>query len=160
MAVQELKRNYLAADPDALAGAGGNTVNVSAAVALKIGDAVHVHTVAGQVTKTAVTANGAKFAGVVVGGGSTFGGGYALYGTTEVGLALVAAAQSVVLQVDGIANVVADGVIAAGDAVVLSATVAGRVITVGATPAGQLIGIALKAAAAAGDIIQILIARR
>src|SRR6266542_3139210 len=114
--VLETLRHNLAADPEALAGAGGNTVNLIAGAALKIGDVVYV-SAAKTVNKSVTVGDGAKFAGVVVGGGGSFGHNYAMFGTSEVGLALVPSGRAAEVQVDGIANVVSGAAIAVGDLV-------------------------------------------
>ena len=147
----------LGGDPDAQAGAGGPTVALIAGAALKHGDVVYV-SAARTVNKAAVAANGAKFAGVVVGGGSDFGADQAEFETRFVGLAATAANKTAVVQVIGIANVVAGDAIVAGAQLGFDTTTAGRVLT--NTTAGQIIGIALTAAAAAGNTIQMLISPR
>jgi hypothetical protein len=157
MAVMEKRAIGWGIDPDAIASAGGPTVPFTAAVALKIGDAVSV-SAANTVTKTAVAADGTKFAGIVVGGGTSFGGGYGIFESASTGLALVAAAKVAEVQIAGVAWVVAGAAISVGASVGLDTTTAGRVLT-NAT-AGQKIGIALTAATNPGDKIKILIQPR
>jgi hypothetical protein len=157
MAVMEKRVTSWAIDPDALASAGGPTFPFTAAVALKIGDAVHI-SAANTVTKTAVAADGVKFIGIVVGGGGSFGGGYGIFESASTGLALVAAGKVAEVQVHGIAWVVAGAAIVVGAEVGLDTTTAGRVLT--NVTAGQKIGIALTAATNPGDKIKILLYRR
>lgn len=145
-------------DPEAVASAGGPTIPFTAGAALTIGDVVFASAAAGVVNKSAVAADGAKFIGVVVGGGGSFGRNYGLWDSASVGLALVASGKVAEVQVAGIAYVKAGAAIAVGAEVGFDTTTAGRVLT--NVTAGQKIGLALDAAAAAGDIIRILIARR
>lgn len=154
------KRMPMSADPDAVGGVGGPTIGLYAAVALKYGDVVSV-SAANTVTKTAVAANALKFAGVVVGGGSAFGAyDYPMWDSapTLAGTSVAPIGFVALIQTAGVANVVAGAAIAVAATVGLDTTTAGRVLT--NAVAGQVIGIALSAAAAAGEVIQILIARR
>lgn len=144
-------------DPDAVASAGGPTIPFTAGAALKIGDAVYV-SAANTVNKSVTAADGGKFAGIVVGGGGSFGGDYGIFESASTGLALVASGKVAEVQIAGVAWVVAGGAIAVGATVGLDTTTAGRVLT-NAT-AGQIIGIALTAATNPGDKIKILIRPR
>ncbi len=144
-------------DVETPGGSGGPTVPFKATVALKIGDAV-VLAAASFVTKTAVAADGGRFAGIVVGGGGNFGGDYSLEDSGSTGFAIAVANKSIQVRVAGIAWVVAGAAILVNAKLGLDTTTAGRVLT-NAT-AGQIIGIALDAAAAAGDKIRILIQPR
>ncbi len=153
-----MRSNRLGADPDAQAGAGGPTVVLKAGGALKIGDVVSVTAVAQTVNKTAVAADGAFFAGVVVGGGSDFGADPAFHDSASVGLAAVASGKSAVVQVAGIALVVSDDAIAVKARLGIGTNTAGRVIT--NTTGEQIIGLALDAAGAAGVTIRMLIQPR
>lgn len=158
MPVTERYRN-LAADRDARGGAGGDTIVLKSASALKIGDVVYV-SASKTVAKSTIQADYQKFAGVVVGGGSDFGMDPAIFDTGSVGLtAVAAAAKSAVVQINGIANVVAGAAIAVGDKVTGDTGTAGRVLSGAGAIAGQIIGQAITAAVAAGDVIQILIQR-
>jgi len=151
------KRLILWGDVETPGGSGGPTIPFKATVALKIGDAVSL-AAAGFVTKTAVAADGTKFAGIVVGGGGNFGGDFSLEDSGSTGYAIAAANKNVQVRVIGIAYVVAGAAIAVGARVGFDTGTAGRVIT-NAT-AGQTIGIAMDVAAAAGDKIRILIQPR
>lgn len=165
--IQESRRTPLNGDRDTAGSAGGQIVTFKAqAAGLKIGDVVSVSTtVNDSVQKTAVAADGAKLAGVVVGGGSVGGYDPSFFGSTAVGNAVqpgtgqgAAIGSSVNVQIDGIAWVVAGAAIALGATVGLDTTTAGRVLT--NAVAGQIIGIALRAAAGAASVIPILIVRR
>ena len=149
------------ADRDTPASAGGNICIYRQEVAgLKIGDVVIASAnIDDSVVKSAVAADAPKCVGVVVGGGSVGGYDRALFGTKSVGLAMApgvgqgaAIGMSVLVQYDGIAYVVADGVIARGGTVGLAAT-AGRVSA--NSTAQQIIGVALRAAAGAGSVIPV-----
>lgn len=148
------------ANPDELSGVGGPTIEIAAGAALKIGDVAYI-SAASTVNKSATAANGAFFAGVVVGGGSDFGASSEALGfdRANVGLSgIVPSGKAAMLQIAGIAYVVAGDAILAGASVGFDTGTAGRVLT--NTTSKQIIGIALTAAAAAGDIIKILIQPR
>lgn len=163
-AFREHRQNRLGVFPDETGGVGGNTITLLAAGALNIGDLVSL-TAAGHVNKTLLAADMIRFVGIVIGGGSAPGGGtvgadFARYGTDAVGTAAATAAeQAVVIQVDGIAYVVADAAVAAIVPVTNSAIVAGRVSVTGAT-AGQIIGLTIDAGAGAASVIRIKIQPR
>lgn len=130
----------------------------SASASLKVGDIVFVTAaVSGvpTVTKSATAANYAGFVGVVVGGPATQN--YAVYGTGAA--ACDAIGQYVLVQIDGIALVVAEGTITAGTnfSVISTATTAGRVIA--GTTQGAMVGIPLQDAVS-GDELRILICHR
>ncbi len=145
-------------DVESPGGAGGPTMPFKAQVALKVGDVVSAHTVLNTVTKTVVAADATKFVGIVVGGGSDFGGAYSLEDSASVGLALVAAAKIAQVRLEGIAWCVSGGAIAIGGTVGLDTVVAGRVIA--NAVAGQIIGICLDVAAAAAVKVRVLIKPR
>lgn len=144
-------------DVETPGGAGGPTIPFKATVALKVGDAVSL-AAAGFVTKTVVAADGTKFAGIVVGGGADFGGGYSLDDSGSVGAALVAINKVAQVRVAGIAYVVSGAAIAVGARLGFDTTIAGRVLT--NAVAGQTIGIAMDVAGAAGVVIRMLIQPR
>lgn len=144
-------------DVETPGGSGGPTIPFKATVALKVGDAV-VLAAAGFVTKTAVAADGARFAGVVVGGGNNFGGDYALEDSGSTGYAIAAANKSVQVRVAGIVWVVAGAAVLVNAKLGLDTTTAGRVLTT--ITAGLIVGIAIDAAAASGDKIRMLIQPR
>lgn len=147
-----------ATDPDEISGVGGPTIEIAAGATLLVGDVVYI-SAASTVNKSNVAANGAKFAGVVVGGGSDFGISEPLgFETQNMGLQATTVNKSATLQMEGIAYVKAGAAIAAGATVGFDTTTAGRVLT--NVTAGQIIGIALTAAAANGDIIKMLIQPR
>lgn len=158
MAMNESRRNRLAVDIDSQAGVGGNTVVMIAEAALKIGDVVFI-SAENSVNKSGTQADYQAAAGVVVGGGSSGGVDYGIFDEGAVGLALVGAAKSVVVQVDGIAYVMAGDAVSAGNALTGDTATAGRVIPTGAT-AGQIIGIALTDAAVDGDVIKMLVVHK
>lgn len=157
MPVMEKRLQSWGIDPDAIASAGGPTVSFTAGAALKIGDAVYV-SAANTVNKSTTAADGTKFAGIVVGGGGSFGAGYGIFESNSTGLALVASGKVAEVQIAGVAWVVAGAAIVVGASVGLDTTTAGRVLT--NVTAGQKIGIALTAAANPGDKIKILIQPR
>lgn len=161
--IVESLRTPLNGDRDTPGSAGGATVIMKQEVAgLKIGDVVIVSaTIDDSVVKSALAADAAKLCGVVVGGGSTAGYDRAFFGTKSVGLAMApgvgqgaAVGMSTIVQINGIANVVAGGVVARGATVGLDTGTAGRVIA--NAIALQIVGIALRAGTA-GVTIPILI---
>lgn len=158
MAPVERRTASWASDVEAVASAGGPTLPFTAGGALLVGDVVGVSATGGVVNKTAVAADGTKFVGVVVGGGGSFGGGYAFNDSASVGLALVASGKIAEVQVAGIAWVTAGAAITAGANVGFDTGTAGRVIT--NVTAGQKIGVALDTATVNGDKIRILIQPR
>ena len=160
----ETRRFRLNSDTDTPGSVGGNTTVFRQEVAgLKIGDVVIVSpNIDDSVVKSAVAADAIKLAGVVVGGGSQTATDFSLFGLKSVGLAITpgigqgaAVGMAVVIQINGIAYVVADGAIGRGLTVGLSTGIAGRVVA-NAT-AQQIIGVALRAAAGAGSVIPILL---
>lgn len=160
MTLYSEKRMPMNADPDSVGGVGGGTIGLYALAAVKFGDLVVVHTVANTVKTSAVATDAVTFIGVVVGGGSAAGGyDYPQWDVapTLAGTVAVAAGAVALVQTYGIANVVASAAITVGQTVGISAT-AGRVVA--NAVAGQIIGVALTAAAGAGSVLQILIAKR
>lgn len=164
--IQESRRTPLNGDRDTAGSAGGNIVTLKAqAAGLKVGEVVSVSTtIDDSVQKTAVAADGAKFAGVVVGGGSVGGYDPSFFGSNAVNNAVspgtgqgAAIGATVNVQVDGIAWVIPNGVIARGGTVGFDAAIAGRVAALAV--AGQIIGIALRTGAA-GVPMPMLISRR
>lgn len=154
-ALMEKRVGRLGADPDAIGGAGGNTIVLTAEAALLIGDIVFVSTAAaGSVNKSATVGDYVRFAGVAVGGGSTFGADLGIFDRNATGLALIPINKATVIQTNGIAWVTAGAAIALGARCTAGAT-AGRVYTGGV--AGQTVGIAMDVAANAGDKIRMLI---
>lgn len=133
---------------------GGETVVMQGAAALNIGDGVFV-SAADTVNKSTTVLDYAARAGIVVGGQIPAEGNMAvLQDPLDIGEIAAAAANDLVLVcVAGVCRVVADGIIAVGDVVEPDAVTAGRVST-GTT---QPFGVALEAAALAGDVIRILI---
>ncbi len=132
---------------------GGETVVMQAAQALNIGDGVFVSGV-DIVDKSTTVGDYAARAGIVVGGQIPAEGNMAvLQDTLDIGEIAAAINKLVLVCVGGICRVVADGIIAVGDVVEPDAVTAGRVST-GTT---QPFGVALEAAALAGDKIRILI---
>jgi hypothetical protein len=131
--------------------AGGDVLELTAAVNLNVGDVVYYSAVNGVVTKSNTIANYSRLiAGVVVGGYLTFG--QVISNATEIGVVNAAlAGQTVLVQNSGLVQVVADAAIAAMGSVIPGATTAGRV---GAgTTAGSILGTAIQTAAGAGNVI-------
>jgi hypothetical protein len=133
---------------------GGETVVMKAAQALNIGDGVFISGV-DIVDKSTTVLDYAARAGIVVGGQIPEEGNMAvLQEVQDIGEIAASAINKLVLVcVGGICRVVADGVIAVGDIVEPDSVTAGRVST-GTT---QPFGVALEAAAGAGDVIRILV---
>ncbi len=133
---------------------GGETVVMKSAAALNIGDGVFVSGV-DIVDKSTTVLDYAARAGIVVGGQIPEEGSMAvLQDVLDIGEIAASAINKLVLVCTaGICRVVADGIIAVGDVVEPDAVTAGRVST-GTT---QPFGVALEAAALAGDVIRILI---
>lgn len=161
--IVETLRTPLNGDRDTPASAGGAVIIMKQEVAgLKIGDAVIVSaTIDDSVVKSALAADATKFAGVVVGGGSVGGYDRALFGTRSVGLAMApgvgqgaAIGMSVMVQINGIANIVLGGTVARGATVGLDTGTAGRVIA--NAIANQMIGVALRAGTV-GQTIPVLL---
>ena len=140
---------------------GGRVVRYTAAAALNVGDAVFI-SAAGTVNKSTVAADHLKRAGIVVGGEAIGAARVAVQRAADVGKAAAAAGQAVLVAVDGsICYAVAQAAIAAGAAVKPDLTTAGRVLTAtiaAAADFGRVLGLAIEAAAAAGDKIRIQIA--
>lgn len=129
---------------------GGQIARYTANGVLKIGDVVYV-SAANTVSKSNTQANYATFAGVVVGSLVDFDGAVVGDDSNLVGSSLTSGAE-VLVQISGIAKVVADAAITVGTRISQGATTAGRVDDTAFT-AGQMCGIALGAATLAGDIL-------
>lgn len=135
---------------------GGLVLAFLAGAALNIGDAVFV-SAAHTVNKSNVAANYQKFAGIVVGGQAV--DFRVLQEDGHVGLAAAAIGQIVLVGYFGKFKVVADAAIVVAAQLQQGAVTAGRVDDPAAV-GGQVLGVALEAAAAAGDKILALIAHR
>jgi|SRR6478736_2408542 len=133
---------------------GGQIARYTASGVLKVGDIVYV-SAANTVAKSNTQANYATFAGVVVGSLSDFDGATVNDDSNLLGASLTSGA-TVLVQISGIAKVVADAAITVGTRISQGATTAGRVDDTAFT-AGQMCGIALGAATLAGDILAMLI---
>lgn len=127
-------------------GYGGVAVQMLAAAALNVGDAVY-QSAANTVT-AGVTANNALRCGVVVGGRRTGG---RTYPETKIGTVAASAAGDWVLVVfSGKVRGTAGAAVAVGDKLAFGA-VAGRVITTAAA-AGTQLGIALSATGGVAEL--------
>lgn len=129
------------------AGVGGTVETFTAGAALNTGDIVFF-SAANTVNKSNTQANYVGFAGVVVGGAATNNNI-----TTSVGVAATTASgQSVLVQVSGIATVVAGGTVTVGTnfSVIPDTGTAGRVIA--GTTAGQIVGNTITTGTAAGTM--------
>lgn len=134
-------------------GVGGETIVMNAAQAMNIGDGVFISAL-DTVDKSTTVLDYTARAGIVVGGQIPAEGNMAiLQHPLDIGEIAAAINKPVLVCVGGICRAVADGVIAIGDIVEPDAVTAGRVST-GTT---QPFGVAMDAAALAGDIIRILI---
>lgn len=135
------------------AGVGGVVEYFTAGGSLNTGDVVFFSAV-DTVNKSTTQANYVGFAGVVVGGQLTNDNL-----TTAVGIAAATTGQRVLVQVTGIANVVAGGTVTAGTnfSVIPDTGTAGRVIA--GTTAGQVVGKTITTGSAAGTM-KILISHR
>jgi hypothetical protein len=135
------------------AAVGGITEIFTAGAALNTGDVVYI-SAADTVNKSTTQANYVGFAGVVVGGQLTNDNI-----TASVGVAAANTGQRVIVQVAGIATVVAGGTVTVGTnfSVIPDTTTAGRVIA--GTTAGQVVGKTLTTGASAGTM-KILISHR
>lgn len=120
---------------------------------LLTGDIVYLHATAGVVEKSTTAADYLGYIGVVVSGDSL-----KMEPTTTVGLTAATSGQKVLVQIDGIANVIvgATGFTAATNSrAVPSAATAGRVIP--GTTADLRVGVCLETQATAGAAMKILI---
>jgi hypothetical protein len=134
---------------------GGLCFVAKATVALNIGDAVIVHTVAGEVTKSLTTGDHIRRAGIVVGGTKTHM--RALTESGAVGLAAAAIGEQVLVCYSGIAwGIAQTATVAIGDILSLDTTTAGRLLD--SAVATKNAGIALSASAAGGDPVKVLVA--
>jgi hypothetical protein len=114
-----------ASDPDARLSIGGAVIKMKAAAALKLWDVVYL-SAALTVNKSATVGNHSKRIGVVVGGANTDNTvvtDSALYDSMTV----ADADEDVLVQVAGIAYVIAGGTVNAGDRVIPDTGTAGRV---------------------------------
>jgi len=136
-------------------GVGGVVEVFTSGAALNTGDCVYL-SAANTVNKSLTAANYAGFIGVVVGGRST-----QMNIITKTGFAATSASgQEVLVQVSGIATVVAGGTITAATNFSVmpdAAGTAGRVVA--GTTAGQMLGTALTTGSS-GNEMQILIRHR
>ncbi len=134
------------------AGLGGVIERFTAGATLLTGDVVFISAV-NTVNKSGTAANYAALAGVVVGGQATVGNVVETPGVTAATVG-----QSVLVQVSGVANVVAGGTVTVGTHLsVIGDSTAGRVIA--GTTAGVIIGTPISNGAAAGTM-KILISQR
>jgi len=135
---------------------GGIVFEYIAAAALLVGDVVFF-TSAGEANKSATTADYQKYCGVVIGGTKTFM--RAITRKLDVGIAAAATGERVLVCYIGKAWVkAAAAVTRAGQLTV--ATTSGQVDDAAGATQGQIIGIALEAAANAGDVILALVNHR
>jgi hypothetical protein len=136
------------------AGVGGTVEVFTAGASLNTGDVVYL-SAANTVNKSATVTNYAGFIGVVVGGKLT----NMNIIPDKTGVAAATTGQNTIVQLTGIALVVAGGTVTAGTnfSVMADSGTAGRVAA-GVT-AGQMIGTALTTGASAGDM-KILIGQR
>jgi hypothetical protein len=135
------------------AAVGGVVEFFTAGGSLNTGDIVYI-SAADTVNKSATQANYVGFAGVVVGGQLTNDNV-----ATSVGVAAATTGQRVMVQVSGVATVVAGGTVTVGTnfSVIPDTGTAGRVVA--GTTAGQVVGKTLTTGAAAGTM-KILISHR
>lgn len=134
---------------------GGQVIRALAGAALLIGDVVY-WSAANTVNKSATTAAYAAFAGVVVGGANTFF--QCIDNDADLGITAADTGEEVLVQISGIAWVLAAAATAAG-ATVGVVTTSGRVDDSTAT-AGAYVGTSITAAINAADPILIQIAHR
>lgn len=134
-------------------GLGGIVEVFTAGAALNTGDIVFF-SAADTVNKSTTQANYVGFAGVVVGGALTNNNI-----TNTVGVAAAGTGQRVLVQISGIANVVAGGTVTVGTnfSVIPDTSTAGRVIA--GTTAGQVVGKTITTGSS-GNVMKILISHR
>lgn len=134
---------------------GGRVIRFKAnATTLLVGDPVFF-SAADTVDKSGTTANYIRFAGIVVGGNGTR---YQVaHDTSMVGMTAALAGEDVLVQIDGIAWVVANIAVAITDNVIVSTT-AGKVTP--GTTANQIIGTPVTTAAVLNDKFKLLIDHR
>lgn len=139
---------------------GGRVIRYVAAGSLNIGDAV-VLSAAGVVNKSAVSADGLKRVGIVVGGEQIGLARVVVQRKNDIGKLAATVNQAVLVAHVGVCWAVAQAAIAAGAYVKPDVTTPGRVLTaavttdVAAGDTGKIIGIAIDAAAIAGDLIRV-----
>lgn len=142
---------------DKTAGGTGGIVDVfTSGSALNTGDCVYL-SAANTVSKSLTAANYAGFIGVVVGGRST---NMNIIDNKTGVAATSASGQEVIVQLSGVATVVAGGTVTAGTHFSVmpdAAGTAGRVVA--GTTAGQILGTALTTGSAAAEM-KILIRHR
>lgn len=136
---------------------GGTVIRATASGVLKVGDIVYL-SAANTVAKSNTQANYVTFVGVVVGGLSDFDGAVVNDDSNLFGASLTTG-TTVLVQISGVARVIADAAVAAGVRIGQGATTAGRVDDTVFT-AGQMAGLSLTAAALAGDSLYMLIQPR
>jgi hypothetical protein len=135
-------------------GTGGNVKVFIGAGQLTVGQPVFFSDV-NTVNVSATAANYSRYAGVVVGGKRT--DMRVLHDTSHVGVIACAAGEDVIVQIDGIAWVVANVAVAITDSVIMSAS-SGKVTP--GTTANQILGTPVTTAASPNDKIKILINHR
>lgn len=132
---------------------GGLVIQLVAAVALNVGDAVYI-SAAKNVSKSAVAANYVNSLGIVVGGERT--GFEIIDNLPEVGARQAAAiGEPVLVLVHGVTYVVCDAAIAVGVPISASILVAGRVraaVLPVAAADSRVLGRLLEVAGAAADV--------
>lgn len=134
----------------------GGTIHMmlnSSATTLLTGDCVYV-SASGVVAKSNTSANYAGFAGVVVGGAATYF--RTLIGVNETGKVAALINQLVLVQVTGIARVMAEGTITTGTnpSVIISTVTPGKVVV--GNGAGQMLGIPLQDATTGQEVLILL----
>lgn len=143
---------------------GGQVLPFTAGATLLVGDVVYL-TTTNTVNKTNVIATvGTGFVGVVVGGAAFASDGSVqsddVNQTTLVGQTAATVGQRVLVQISGVANVVAGAAVVAGVALTSDTTTSGRVLTNAAGTFGQLLGNAVTAAAGAASVFKMYINHR
>lgn len=141
---------------------GGTVLPFTAAATLLIGDVVYL-SAANTVNKSATAATvGAAFMGVVVGGDTFDRMGQVqsddINQTTLVGQTAATVGQRVLVQIAGVANVVAGASAPSAGNQVIGGATAGTVIA--GTTAGSMLGTAITTASGAGAAFKMLIDHR
>lgn len=146
---------HCSTDADGRAKVGGRTIVLKAAAALKLGDAVYL-SAADTVNKSATVGNHDQYIGIVVGGKNT--NMEVINDEALVNVATVADAdEDVIVQIDGIAYVIAAAAASAGDIIIPDTTTAGRVKA--GTTATLIVGTLLEAPTGAADVARALLWR-